>query len=348
MNRLLALLLPLVLVLAACGEKSEPSPGADGELEKLTVALDYFPNADHAPIYAALASGEFERAGLDVQIVAPSDPAAPLRLLEAKRADLALTYAPELLLARDKGTNLVGVGALVQKPLTTLMAIEGSGVKSAADLKGKTVGTAGIPYQSAYLKTILKAANVPASSVKEVNVGFNLVPAMLSKKVDATLGAFWNYEGVDLQQRGKKPTILRMERLGVPDYDELVFAARRTSLHHAEASRIRRFMQALARGAIQVRDDPNTAVDALLKANDDLSEKLQTAAVSATTPAFFPADEKRPFGFQDLGEWLDYGHWMRENGLVEGDPHADDAVTNEFLPGQGLEANTAEPQTRGG
>ncbi len=346
MNRLLALL-PLILVLAACGEKREPTADSPGSLEKLTVVLDYFPNADHAPIYAALASGEFERAGLDVEIVAPSDPSAPLRLLEAKRADLALTYPPELLLARDKGTNLVGVGALVQKPLTTLMAIEGSGVKSVADLRGKTVGTAGIPYQSAYLKTILERANVPDGSVKEVNVGFNLVPAMLSKKVDATLGAFWNYEGVDLQQRGKKPTILRMERLGVPTYPELVFAVRRTSLHHAEASRIRRFMQALARGAAQTREDPSAAVDALLKANDDLSEQLQTAAVDATVPVFFPTDEKRPYGFQDLGQWLDYGHWMRRNGLLQGDPHADDAVTNEFLPGQGLEANTAEPQTGG-
>ena len=190
---------------------------------------------------------------------------------------------------------------------------------------------------------------MPAASVKEVNVGFNLVPAMLSKKVDATLGAFWNYEGVDLQQRGKKPTILRMERLGVPTYDELVFAARRDVAAPrrgvpASAASCRRSRAAPR----QIRDDPDAAVDALLKANDDLSEKLQSAAVKATTPVFFPEDEKRPFGFQDLGEWLDYGHWMRKNGLVEGDPHADDAVTNEFLPGQGLEANTAEPQTRGG
>jgi putative hydroxymethylpyrimidine transport system substrate-binding protein len=342
-KRLLSLLLVL-LPLAACGEKAEPTATGGGKLQKLTVVLDYFPNADHAPIYAAQASGEFRRAGLDVKLITPSDPSAPLRLLQAGRADLALTYEPELILARDKGINLVGVGALVQKPLTSLMAIDGAKVKSVGDLRGKTVGTAGIPYQSAYLKTILAQANVPAGSVKEVNVGFNLVPAMLSKKVDATLGAFWNYEGVDLRQRGKQPTILRMDQLGVPTYDELLFAARRTSLHHAEASRIRRFMVALQRGAEQVRDSPSTAVDALLKANDDLSEKLQTAAVQATTPAFFPTDSKRPFGFQDLTDWLDYGHWMRKHGLVTKDPHADDAVTNEFLPGQGLEANTAEPQ----
>lgn len=346
MHRLLLVLIPLLLSLSACGEKAEPGAGSGGELEKLTVVLDYFPNADHAPIFAAEASGEFARAGLDVELVTPSDPAAPLKLLQAERADLALTYEPELILARDKGTNLVGVGALVQKPLTSLMAIEGSGVKSVADLRGKTVGTAGIPYQSAYLKTILKEAGVPASSVKEVNVGFNLVPAMLSKKVDATLGAFWNYEGTDLRRRGRKPTILRMERLGVPTYNELVFAARRTSLRRERASQIRRFMQALSRGARQVQRDPAPAVKALLEANDDLDAGLQTAVVEVTAPSFLPTEQNRPFGFQDLAEWFDYGVWMRRNGLVDGDPKADDAVTNEFLPGLGLEANTAEPQTR--
>ena len=342
MKRLLLLLLTALAVLAAaCGEKSEPTEG--GEAEPFTVVLDYFPNADHAPMYAALGSGEYERAGLDVEFVSPPDPAAPLRLLAGGRADLALTYEPELILARDEGANLVGVGALVQKPLTSLMAVEGSGVQGVADLQGKTVGTAGIPYQEAYLKTILEQAGVPQDSVDVINVGFNLVPAMLAGRVDATLGAFWNYEGTDLRLRGRKPAILRMEQLGVPTYNELVFAAQRTALRPDEASRIRRFLQATARGAAQVRDDPEAALDSLLEANDDLDEELQRAVIEVTAPVFFPEDDERPFGFQDLAQWRDYGDWMLRNGLVEDDPHADDAITNEFLPGQGLAANTAEP-----
>ena len=119
--------LPLVvlalaaLLLAACGERKEPT--AAPAQQRLRLMLDYFPNADHAGIYAAKADGAFSRAGLDVQIQTPSDPAAPLKLLAAGKVDLAISYEPELLLARDKGLKLVAVGALVQKPLTSIMSI---------------------------------------------------------------------------------------------------------------------------------------------------------------------------------------------------------------------------------
>jgi putative hydroxymethylpyrimidine transport system substrate-binding protein len=332
-------ILVAALLFAGCGEKTEPTGSGPRELQPFTLILDYFPNADHAPIYAALAAGEFEKAGLDVKIQAPPDPSAPLRLLQAKRADLAISYEPEVLLARDKARTTVAVGALVQKPLTTLMAIGGRGVKTVADLRGKTVGTAGIPYQRAYLDTILDRAHVPKSSVKVVDVGFNLVPAMISKKVDATLGAFWNYEGVDLDRRGRKPVILRMEDLGVPTYNELVFAARRASLDTEESSKIRRFLAAVARGAVLVRRDPEAAADALVKANHDLDRPLQLAAIKASADVFLPEDTEKPFGYQDPNAWIAYGRWMVDRGLLKNEPEADGALTNEFLPGEGLQTN---------
>ena len=325
----------LGLTLAACGTKKD-NVSATPAVRHVTLILDYFPNADHVGIFSAQARGDFRRAGLDVKIVTPSDPSAPLKLLAAGKADLAISYEPELLLARDKGLRVVSVAALAQAPLTSIIALGAKKITSPADLSGKTVGTAGIPYQSAYLKTILQKAGVDQSKVKEINVGFDLVPAMLSKKVDATLGGFWNYEGVQLAREHKHPSIIRMDQAGVPTYDELIIAARASTLHR-DGETVRRFVEALQTGTLAARTSPAIGVDDLVAANKDLNRGLQAAAVAATLPVLFPAQDSKPFGWQDPAEWQAYSSWMFDNKLVSAPPTAA-AFTNEFLPGQGVKA----------
>ncbi len=328
-----ALALLAVVALAACGEKSDDT-GAP-KTESLRLMLDYLPNADHAGIYQAQGGGDFQRAGLNVDIETPADPAAPLKLLAAGKADVAVSYEPEVLLARDQGAQIVSIGALVQRPLTSIMALPKSKVKGVGDLSGKTVGTAGIPYQSAYLKTILEQANVDPSSVKEVNVGFNLVPAMLSGKADATLGAFWNVEGVQLQRQKRDPLIIPVDQAGVPTYDELVFAVRADTARE-RGPVLRAFLRALAEGHQQLRDDPAQATKPLLAANPDLNPDTTLAEVRKTLPVFFPSSPDEPFGWQDSAAWGRYGQWMFDHGLLKTEP-LPRSLTNEYLPGAGLE-----------
>ena len=344
MTRLIAVLLAAALLLTACGEREDPAPTGAGAVERVDLVLDYFPNADHAGIYAAEAAGAFDAARLDVTPRAPSDPSAPLRLLEAGRADLAISYEPELLLARDRGAELVAVGALVQKPLTSLISLGDDAVRRPEDLGGKRVGTAGIPYQAAYLKAILAEAGVPEEDVSTVDVGFNLTQAMVSKRVDATLGSFWNYEGIELQRQGRRPSILRMEQIGVPTYNELIVVAREEDARR-RGPVLRRFMQALATGHEALRRDPRPGIDALLKANRSLDRGLQEAVVKATLPVFFSQDRTKPFGWMEEEEWRTYGAWMADNDLLKRREDPAKALTTEFLPGQGARSSADDPRT---
>jgi putative hydroxymethylpyrimidine transport system substrate-binding protein len=270
--------------------------------------------------------------GLDVQIRAPSDPAAPLRQVAAGRADLAISYTPEVMRARDKGAKVVSVGALVQRPLTSIISLPHAKIRGPEDLRGKEVGTAGIDYQSAFLQAILEQAGIDPAEVKERDVGFDLSPALLTKKVDATLGAFWNYEGTDLRLRKRDPQIIRVDEAGVPPYDELVFVASEEAVEK-KGDVIRGFLGAVARGRSDLGRDPKRGLDALLRQNRDLDPRLQREVLKVTLPLYAPP-KGRPFGFQDPREWQAFGKFMRDAGLIS--RGAEGAFTNELLPGAGL------------
>jgi putative hydroxymethylpyrimidine transport system substrate-binding protein len=331
---MLAALACLPLALAACGQKSNPlTPSAQ---RPFTLMLDWFPNADHVGLYQALAEGDFKRAGLNVHVEVPSNPATPLQLLTAGRVDMAISYEPQVLLARQQGEPLVSVAAIVQKPLTSIVSLGSRHIKTVKQLRGKTVGYAGIPYQQAYLNTILKDGHVPVSSVKLVNVGSNLVPALESGRVDAVIGAYWNYEAIQLRQAGKHPNVIHVENAGVPSYDELVLVTTEKALANSDkASELRRFVQALGRGYQSVRANPQAGVDALTKANPSLSAKLQLASVKATLPSFFPALPNRPWGWMPNAQWTAYGQWMLRQHLISNPATIVGASTDQLLAGQG-------------
>ncbi len=297
-------LLTLALGLAACGEKSEDT---SGEAQPFSLTLDFYPNPDHAGIYMAQQLGYFREAGLNVSITTPSDPSAPLKLL------------------------VVAIGALVNRPLTSMIWLKKSGVKGVGDLRGKTIATAGISYQEAFLKTILARVHLSPSDVKSVNVGFGLIPALVGGSAQAMLGGYSNVEGIDLRERGKGPVVTPVDKLGVPTYDELVLVANRRRLEE-DPEKFRLFIAALERGTNAAVKQPKAATQAVLAANHDLEPKLTAAEVKATLPLLAARTPGQPYAYMDPAAWRTFAGWMRDNGLISSLPEPSELLSNDYLP----------------
>ncbi|MBA3866051.1 MAG: ABC transporter substrate-binding protein [Solirubrobacterales bacterium] len=328
---LAVVLLALSLGLAACGEKSEDTTG--GEAQPISLTLDFYPNPDHAGIYMAQKLGYFEEAGLDVSINAPSDPAAPLKLVAAGRSDLGISYEPEVALAHEEDLGVVAIAAIVNRPLTSMIWLKKSAIKGVGELKGKTIATAGIPYQEAFLKTILSRVKLTPEEVKAVNVGFGLLPALVGGSAQAMLGGYSNVEGVALRERGKEPVVTPVDQLGVPTYDELVLVANKKMLE-GEPERFRLFIAALERGTDAAVEQPKVATEALLEANSGLEPKLTEAEMTATLPLLAARTGGEPYGYMDPAAWTTFAGWMRDNGLIESLPSAEELLSNAYLSGE--------------
>lgn len=328
-RRLLAATAALVcgLAVAGCGSGG----GGDGAASATPVSLilDWYPNVDHAGIYGAIAQDYFADEGLTVTPSVPSDPAAALKQIGLGRADFAISYEQEVLLARAQGIPVVAVGAIVDHPLNTVLFRRDRGIRTARDLEGKTVGVAGAPSDRPLLDAVVRSDGGDPSAVNVRNIGYTLSPALAAGKVDAVIGAYWNVEQIELERQGVDVGALRLEENGVPDYDELVVVTSDENL----ASRpelVRSFLAGLRSGQDWAATDQSGAVDALVAANKDLDPEVVAEQLRVTADLLSPADE--PTLNVDPAEWQAFADWMRENGLLEKPVDVAAAVTADYLP----------------
>jgi putative hydroxymethylpyrimidine transport system substrate-binding protein len=296
---------------------------------KVTLMLDWTPNPDHVGFYDARDTGLFGRAGLDVAIRVPSDPTAPLKLVGAGRSDLAVTYEQELFFAAAKKLPVVAVAAVVPHPLNSFMAIEPQ-IRSLRDLEGRTIGITGVPSDYATLDTALASAGLTRKNVKVVTVGYNLLPALLAHRVDAVLGVYRNVEGIQLELRGLKPTIIPVDRAGVPSYDELVLVANKTRLRSDPAyrSEVKRFVGAFLAGTADARNHPSRALAILNKVTASSTTFLALATPATLRLLTGPGG----VGCLNVRDWQRFGRWMHARGLLKQPIPAASVLETSFLP----------------
>lgn len=265
--------------LGGCGGGGAEPDAPAGGVRELTLVLDFQPNAVHSGIYVAEIGRGLSERGVELEIVEPSGSSDAPKLLEAGRADLAILDINDLGIARERGLDLVAIGAIVQRPLAAVIAADAELVRAPDDLAGARVGVTGLPSDDAVLDSVLRSGGVDPGSVDRTTIGFESVPLLAAGRVDAAT-AFWNAEGIALRQRGVPTREFRVDDFGAPRYPELVLATTAEGLAQDEQS-IEAVVAALAEGYATVTDDPVAGLDALLAAVPGLEEDSQRAQLEA-------------------------------------------------------------------
>jgi NitT/TauT family transport system substrate-binding protein/putative hydroxymethylpyrimidine transport system substrate-binding protein len=282
-TRLALLAVVLAALLAGCGGDDAPA-GAPGKPSRLVLALDFTPNAVHAPLYMAVDRRRDVAHGLRLEIRQPGSGPDALKLVGSGRADLGILDIHDLAIARQQGSDLVAIGALVQRPLAALAARPA--IHRPRDLEGRTVGVSGLPSDPAFVKAIVEHDGGDATKVKEVTIGFSAVTRILSGRVDAA-PVFWNAEGVALRRAGLAVREFRVDDYGAPRYPEVViFTSRRTLTHRRGL--LRAALAAIADGVRAVQADPVHAVELVAAAARTKDTGLVRAQLDAVAPAFLP------------------------------------------------------------
>jgi putative hydroxymethylpyrimidine transport system substrate-binding protein len=305
---------PLLAVLAAAAlawTGCAGSAGSDRPNTEATLLLDFQPNGVHAGIYLSVDRGFDEAEGVELEVQRPGASTDALKLLRAGRAQAAILDIHDLGLAVERGAEVVGVMAIVQRTLAAVIAAPD--VADPRDLEGGRAGVTGLPSDDAVLRAVLQDAGADPARVDTVTIGFQAVKALLAGRVDAVT-AFWNVEGVALQAQRPGVREFRVDDFGAPRYPELVLVVNRTLIQD-EPGVVRAIIRALQRGYTETQRDPESAVQAMVEREPDLDRDALTAQLDVVAPAFqagVPA-----YGLLDPDRLRAWARWDQQFGILE-------------------------------
>ena len=296
------LLLVIVFTLISCSNEQE--------LIDISLALDWYPNSNHAGIYYGIDNGYFEEKDINLDVYTPSDPASILQTVASGRDEFGISYQPDLLLARSEGIPVVAVHSIVKTPLNSIMTLGDSGIDNPSKLKNKTIGYPGIPLNIGILSSILEEQSLTVDDVNLVDVGFDLVPALLSERVDAIIGAFWSHESILIELEGREVNILKFEEWGIPKYHELVLVTSEEYFKNNEEI-VKKFVDAFSKGYEKSIENNDESMEALIAAFPEVNIELETQGIKLLSPLW-----QESFDSDGMDNWNKLGEWMKDKGLI--------------------------------
>jgi putative hydroxymethylpyrimidine transport system substrate-binding protein len=309
------LILALIFSVVGCSSVEDQK-----DLKEVTLMLDWYPNAVHSFIYAAIEKGYFEEEGISLKVLMPAETSDPLKLAASGQTDFALSYQPQLVMARAQSIPVVSISSIVGHPLNILMAKAEEQIETPKDFEGKTVGYS-LPVYEAIVKSAVNNVGGDVNKVNFIDVGFDLIPALITKKVDIISGGFINHEKILMEKEGYEIRAIDAVQYGVPDYYELILI---TGEKMVEDNRdlIDKMRRALKKGQSFVEASPEEALQILLdNQNDQFPLDAEVEKASLEILLILMED----FGKQDLESWQEVIDWMYEMQLITIKPEAEDA-----------------------
>ena len=288
--------------------------------DQMTVVLDWFVNPNHGPIIVAQEQGYFAEENLEVEVIAPADPSAPPKMAAAGKADLAISYQPQLHLQVAEGLPLKRVGTLVASPLNCLLVLEDGPVETVADLKGGKVGFSVAGVEEALLSALLTDAGLTMDDIELINVNWSLSPSLMSGQVDAVIGAYRNFELNQMELEEVEGRCMYLEEMGVPSYDELIYVANPET---ADMDQIARFLRATEKATQYIVNHPQESWEVFSGTSTDLQDELNEMAWEDTIPRF----ALRPAAL-DHGRYKNFSAFLAEAGLIDTPQAVEDLATD--------------------
>lgn len=326
-----AVLMVCTLLLSGCTAGQNAGNGTEQggkDLRKLTVVLDWYPNALHAFLYQAEQAGYFAEEGLTLDIQPPAGTNDALSMVAAGKADIGLYYQQDVIQARvEQNVPIKSIAAVVQAPLNIVLSLKDKNITNPKDLVGKTIGYAGTELSEALIHSIMKNNGVNTEDVKMVDVGFDLMASMTTGNVDATIGCLVNHEVPQMEKEGFEVNYFFPDDYGVPQYYEGVFVAN-DKMIESEPEVLSGFLRACAKGFDDFQNDTDAVLQVLLDHQDEANFALDPDVEKQSCEALLPLMETADAAFLTQTEacWQQNIDWMYEEGLISAKPEVSEVM----------------------
>jgi ABC-type nitrate/sulfonate/bicarbonate transport system substrate-binding protein len=282
-------------------------------MAKLRLGLEWFLNPDHVPLLVGLEQGWFAEAGLELELVEPSEHVDAIADLQSGTLDIAVTEPVHLVEDRAKGHNVLGWARFLHTN-GGVMYFAGQGIQRPKDMLGKRLQYPGAPSALglAIAKTMIEAdgGDFTEDAITSVDNGFFHTDALVEAKADLATLVFYNFEVIEARKRGYDAQFFALKDWGIPDFCQLILIATPELLQQRQQE-LRNFLTVLRRGIDFIHQNPEAAQAIYDKRTGAYSgDAIGQAIYDATVPCFT----------HDLSMSADYYDrlqtWMHTTGQI--------------------------------